>query len=112
MHCCNCFHNNVCGSSSPYNDVSMCKQFIKHGDVLCGSALQVVTKNYEELEERVKRLRNELKRCEVSKQELEREAKIDILHKKNLFKLRPMPAFPYSGKIRIVHEPTELSDID
>lgn len=38
--------------------------------------------------------------------------KIDILHKKNLFKLRPMPAFPYSGKIRIVHEPTELSDID
>lgn len=39
-------------------------------------------------------------------------AKIDILHKKNLFKLRPMPAFPYSGKIRIVHEPTELSDID
>lgn len=73
MHCCNCFHNNVCGSSSPYNDVSMCKQFIKHGDVLCGSALQVVTKNYEELEERVKRLRNELKRCEVSKQELERE---------------------------------------
>lgn len=39
-------------------------------------------------------------------------AKIDILHKKNLFKLRPMPAFPYSGKIRIVHEPTDLSDID
>lgn len=42
----------------------------------------------------------------------EAKAKIDILHKKNLFKLRPMPAFPYSGKIRIVHEPTELSDID
>lgn len=84
MHCCNCFHNNVCGNSSPYNDVSMCKQFIKHGDVLCGSALQVVTKNYEELEERVKRLRNELKRCDVSKQELEREVTLLRIIKQTL----------------------------
>lgn len=84
MHCYNCFHNNVCGNSSPYNDVSMCKQFIKHEDILCGSALQVVTKNYEELEERVKRLRNELKRCEVSKQELEREVTLLRIIKQTL----------------------------
>lgn len=34
MVCGDCFHCSVCGSSSPYNDVSQCKQFIRKDSIV------------------------------------------------------------------------------
>lgn len=73
MHCHDCFHNNVCGNSSPYNDVSMCKQFIERGTVLYGTAFDIVSKDLGLLRARVDQLNKELRSCTFDKQELERE---------------------------------------
>lgn len=59
LHCHDCFHNNVCGNASIYNDVAMCKQFIPYGDVLAGPAYTVVCDELERLRTEVKELRAE-----------------------------------------------------
>lgn len=73
MHCHDCFHNNVCGNSSPYNDVSMCNQFIERGKVLYGSAFDIVSTDMDRLRARVDQMNRELKLCRLNNQELERE---------------------------------------
>ena len=84
MHCHNCFHNCVCGSSSPYNDASMCKQYIYRGDVLCGTALKVVSDDYENVKARNRCLEDALKNCELRQLALEREVKLLRIIKQTL----------------------------
>lgn len=84
MHCHDCFHNNVCGNSSPYNDVTMCKQFIERRNVLCGSALQVVIKDYDDVKERNKELKTALRNCELRQISLEREVELLRIIKQTL----------------------------
>ena len=48
--CSNCFHYSVCGSASIYNDVKLCKQFIKMKDILAGPALVEFRKELENAE--------------------------------------------------------------
>ena len=84
MHCRNCFHKDVCGSSSPYNDASMCKQFIAHRDVLCGPALEVVEKELTKLTDEVKLLKTKLKNSEIEKVALEREVELLRIVKQTL----------------------------
>ena len=71
--CRSCFHYNVCGLADDHTDVSMCKQFITHNDVLCGSALRVVLDDYEKLKMDVKRLTSKNSIRERKIEELERE---------------------------------------
>lgn len=73
MHCINCFHYNVCGDGSPYNDASACKQYIGKGDVLCGEALKVVEAELARLQQLNRQLDMELTSCERNNRELERE---------------------------------------
>ena len=84
MHCSNCFHNCVCGSSNPYNDASMCKQYIYRGDVLCGTALKVVIDDYENVKERSRNLEKTLKNCELRQIALEKEVKLLRIIKQTL----------------------------
>lgn len=84
MHCRDCFHNNVCGNSSPYNDVSMCKQFIKHDEVLCGPALTLIKQDYEKLKERNRALESKIKRHEMETHDLEREVELLRIIKQTL----------------------------
>lgn len=84
MRCSNCFHNCVCGSSSPYNDASMCKQYIYRGDVLCGAALKVVTDDYENVKASNRKLNEALKNCELRQISLERErSRVTTNHQTN-----------------------------
>lgn len=50
--CSNCFHYSVCGSASIYNDVKLCKQFIKMNDILAGPALVEFRKELENAEQK------------------------------------------------------------
>lgn len=84
MHCHDCFHNCVCGSSSPYNDASMCKQYIYRGDVLCGTALKVVLEDYEDIKARNRKLNDTLKNCELRQLALEKEVKLLRIIKQTL----------------------------
>lgn len=84
MHCRNCFHRDICGDASQYNDASMCKQYIDRGRVLCGSALEVVEKELEKLQERIKRFELELASCERENRELEREVELLRIIKQTL----------------------------
>lgn len=84
MKCSNCFHSSVCGSSSQYNDASMCKQFRGRGDILSGPALKVVLEDYEKLQERNKRLDREVQSCELEIRDLERELKLLRIIKQTL----------------------------
>lgn len=84
MHCRNCFHNDICGDSSPYNDASMCKQFIDRRDVLYGSALKVVLEDYERLQKRNRQLETEINACEVENRWLEDELKLLRIIKQTL----------------------------
>ena len=84
MKCINCFHNCVCGSSSPYNDASMCKQYIYRGDVLCGTALKVVLDDYENVKVRNRNLENTLKNSELRQLSLKKEVKLLRIIKQTL----------------------------
>lgn len=84
MHCHNCFHRHICGSSSPYNDASMCKQYIYQGDVLCGEALRVVLDDYENVKADNRNLNQALKNCEIRCLALEREVKLLRIIKQTL----------------------------
>lgn len=84
MHCINCFHYSTCGDGSPYNDASMCKQYIDRGDVLCGSARKVIEEELEKLRELNKCLELELAPCERNNRELEREVELLRIIKQTL----------------------------
>lgn len=84
MRCGDCFHWGVCGNASPYNDASMCKQYIYGGDVLCGSARKVVEDELTRLQELNKRLELELASCERNNRELERELELLRIIKQTL----------------------------
>ena len=56
-HCHDCFHNDVCGNASIYNDVVMCKQFKPHSEVLSGPAYKVVCDELDRLQTEVKQLK-------------------------------------------------------
>ena len=84
MHCSNCFHRDICGDSSPYKDATACKQYIKLGDVLCGPALEVVMKDYDDLREHVKKLETKLNSYKHQFEDLEREVKLLRIIKQTL----------------------------
>ena len=84
MKCSNCFHNCVCGCSSPYNDASMCKQYIYRGDVLCGNALKVVIDDYENVKVSNRKLNDALKNSELRQLSLEKEVKLLRIIKQTL----------------------------
>lgn len=84
MYCSNCFHNCVCGCSSPYNDASMCKQYIYHGNVLCGTAYQIVIDDYEKTKEINRQLEKALKDCEIRQISIEREMELLRIIKQTL----------------------------
>lgn len=84
MRCHDCFHTSVCGSSSPYNDASMCKQYIYRGDVLCGAAFKIVMDDYEKTKERNRQLNAALKDCEVRQVSIEREVALLRIIKQTL----------------------------
>lgn len=84
MKCGNCFHWVICGEASPYNDASMCKQYIHRTEVLCGSALKVVEEELGKLQERNKRLELELASCERENRDLEREVELLRIIKQTL----------------------------
>lgn len=84
MRCGNCFHNCVCGSSSPYNDASTCKQYIYNADVLCGTALRVVLDDYEGMIASNRQLNEALKNCELRQLSLEKEVQLLRIIKQTL----------------------------
>lgn len=84
MSCSNCFHNCVCGCSSPYNDASMCKQYIYRENVLCGNALQVVIDDYENVKSSNRKLTDALKNSELRQLSLEKEVKLLRIIKQTL----------------------------
>lgn len=84
MRCSDCFHNCVCGSSSPYNDASMCKQYIYRSEVLCGAAFKIVMDDYEKTKERNRQLETSLKNCEIRQVSIEREVKLLRIIKQTL----------------------------
>ena len=84
MNCNNCFHNCVCGSSSPYNDANMCKQYIYRGDVLCGTALKIVSDDYENVKARNSSFEKALKNSELRQLALEKEVKLLRIIKQTL----------------------------
>ena len=84
MHCRNCFHNDICGDSSPYNDASMCKQYIERSNVLYGSALKVVLEDYERLQDKARRLERTLKNSEIRQVGLEKEVELLRIIKQTL----------------------------
>ena len=84
MRCGNCFHTNVCGSSSPYNDACMCKDYKYSGDVLCGTALKVVLDDYESITASNRQLNEALKNCELRQLSLEKEVQLLRIIKQTL----------------------------
>ena len=84
MTCCNCFHWSICSETRPDSDASMCKQYISHDDVLCGSARKVIETELEKLQDRNKRLSLELESCCRDNQELEREVELLRIIKQTL----------------------------
>lgn len=84
LHCRDCFHNCVCGSSSPYNDVSMCKQFLNHIDVMHGDGLDRLNEEINTLQIQVRKLRIELKAAEFENKDLEDEVKLLRIIKQTL----------------------------
>jgi hypothetical protein len=78
VKCCNCIHSVVCGSSSPYNDASQCKQFVHKDSVIAVENLDDLLKQrnrYEMLYHEALRdydaLEAELKPLRLIKQTLE-----------------------------------------
>ena len=84
MHCYDCFHNCVCGNSSPHNDVSMCKQFLERDAVLYGQPLQRFIEDFEKLQGENQKLRVELRSYRSENEELERELKLLRIIKQTL----------------------------
>lgn len=84
MNCGDCFHGVICGNASPYNDASMCKQYIYRSDVLCGEARKVILEEIDKLKERERRLELELASCERNNRELEREVELLRIIKQTL----------------------------
>lgn len=84
LHCHDCFHNCVCGNSSPHNDVSMCKQFLNHIDVVHGNELDRLNAEINTLRIRVRELRVELKAAEFENKDLEDEVKLLRIIKQTL----------------------------
>ena len=84
LHCHDCFHSCVCGSSSPYNDVDMCKQFVNRGEVLCGAAYKIVTEEMDRQVARINALSASLKSSEIRRQDLEREVELLRIIKQTL----------------------------
>lgn len=85
MACNHCFHNSVCGSSSPYSDSSQCKTFVDKDSVVAIDILHKVQIRCEDLRdecrnlkfdnealyERVKASEDELRHLRIIKQTLE-----------------------------------------
>lgn len=78
MKCCNCIHSVVCGSSSPYNDASQCKQFVHKDTAIACEKLDDLQKRcgryemlYHEALRGYEALEAELKTLRLIKQTLE-----------------------------------------
>ena len=84
MNCGDCFHWVICGNASPYNDASMCKQYIYRSDVLCGSARKVVEEELTKRKEYIHQLELELASSERNNRELEREVELLRIIKQTL----------------------------
>lgn len=84
MRCSNCFHYDICGEGTMYNDASMCKQYIPRGRVLCGPALEVVEKELERLQARNARLETELGFRDAAYHDLEKEVELLRIIKQTL----------------------------
>ena len=82
--CSNCFHYSVCGSASIYNDVKLCKQFIKMKDILAGPALESLRKELAETQAENVMLKSKLKHEVISSASLEREVKLLRIIKQTL----------------------------
>lgn len=84
MKCSNCFHYDVCGEGTMYNDASMCKQYLQRDLVLCGAAYKVVCEELEKLQKRNMKLELELASCERENRDLEREVELLRIIKQTL----------------------------
>ena len=84
MHCHNCFHNCVCGSSSPYNDASMCKQYVHYKDAVSGANLKTALEDYENIRAKNRNLEIALKNSELRQLALEKEVQLLRIIKQTL----------------------------
>lgn len=84
LHCRDCFHNCVCGNSSPYNDVSMCRQFLNHIDVVHGKELDAIYAELEASKKRAIELSGKLKVCECEYRYLKDEVELLRIIKQTL----------------------------
>ena len=84
LHCHDCFHNNVCGNASIYNDVNMCKQFILYGEVLAGPAYKVVCDELDRMKKELKELKLENSSKYYYIKDLERELELLRIIKQTL----------------------------
>ena len=67
MACNQCFHRNVCGSSSAYSDSSACKTFVDKDSVVSIDILHNVQDKCEELRERCRDLATRMQGMSESK---------------------------------------------
>lgn len=84
MRCSNCFHYDICGEGTMYNDASMCKQYIQRDLVLYGSAYKVVCEELERLQARNARLETELGFRDAAYHDLEKEVELLRIIKQTL----------------------------
>lgn len=84
MNCRKCFHYAVCGTAGPDSDPTMCKQYIDSDKIIYGLNLEVVNNNYDKLQKRAKRFKDDLELCETQKAEMERELELLRIIKQTL----------------------------
>lgn len=84
MTCANCFHSTVCHNYDLKNDVTMCKQFIAHCDVLFGKMLHDHLARVKAKDELIKELDSEVTSLEHEKENLEHEVELLRIIKQTL----------------------------